>query len=303
MAIPDFQSIMLPLLKSMADGQVTDLASRRKYLATSLGLSKEELETPLPSGTQPIFTNRVAWAAVYLQKSGLLARPKRGHYQITDRGKEVLAQKPEKIDVKFLLQFPEMKAFRTRKKTGAAETETSEDIAAEETPEESLEKAYEQLRSTLADEVLSNVKSCSPSFFEHLVVELLVAMGYGGSRRDAGMAIGKASDEGIDGIIKEDKLGLDTIYVQAKRWSDSVSRPEVQKFVGALQGKHARKGVFLTTSTFSAGAREYASGIDPKVVLIDGETLAELMIDHGVGVSTHAIYELKKLDSDYFIEE
>ena len=299
MPIPDFQTVMLPLLEMASDGKVRSMAESRKLLAECFQLSTEEREELLPSGRQPVFNNRVAWASVYLQRAGLLSRPRRAHYQITERGKEVLKSNPQKIDIKFLQNYPEFNTFRERSK----EKKPSKEITDGETPEETLEAAYQQLRDDLGVEIIDQVKSCTPQFFERLVVELLVNMGYGGSMRDAGMAVGRSGDEGIDGIIKEDRLGLDLIYLQAKRWDGTVGRPEVQKFVGALHGKHARKGVFITSGTFAQGAVEYASGIDPKVVLIDGKRLAELMIDFDVGVSTRATYQIKRIDSDYFDEE
>lgn len=299
MPIPDFQTVMLPLLEMAGDGKVRAMAEYRKALAERFHLSAEEREELLPSGRQPVFNNRVAWASVYLQRAGLLTRPQRGHYQITERGKDVLKAKPKRIDIKFLQKYPEFNAFRERSKEKKPSQETTDG----ETPEETLETSYQQLRDALALEIIDQVKSCTPQFFERLVVELLVNMGYGGSMRDAGMAVGKGGDEGIDGIIKEDRLGLDLIYLQAKRWDGTVGRPEVQKFVGALHGKHARKGVFITTGTFAKGALDYATGIDPKVVLIDGKRLAELMIDFDVGVSTRATYKVKRIDTDYFNEE
>lgn len=298
MAIPDFQTLMLPLLTMAGDGKLRSLAEAREVMAEQFDLTPEERKELLPSGTQPVLNNRVAWSSVYLQRAGLLQRPQRGHYQITDRGREVLAAKPERIDIKVLEQFPEFVEFRTRKKPDKPQKPTGPD-----TPEEALEDSYQQIRSDLAEEILDQVKDRSSQFFERLVVELLVAMGYGGSRKDAAMAVGQAGDEGIDGIIKEDRLGLDAIYIQAKKWDGTVGRPEIQKFVGALQGKHAKKGVFITTGSFSSGARDYTTNLDSKVVLIDGTELAELMIDHGVGVSPHAIYEIKRIDSDYFVEE
>ncbi len=226
---------------------------------------------------------------------------RRGHFQITDRGRNVLREKPESINVRYLDRYPEFVKFRqlSRQSEGAKVS----DEPPEATPEELLEQSYEKLREALAEEILSRVMSASPAFFERLVVELLVQMGYGGSLQDAGRAIGKTADDGIDGIIKEDRLGLDVIFVQAKRWQATVGRPEIQKFVGALQGQRARKGVFITTSAFSADAREYASKIDSKVVLIDGPQLAQFMMDFDLGVTTVASYQIKRLDSDYFAEE
>jgi restriction system protein len=257
----------------------------------------------LPSGQQTVFDNRVGWARTHLKKAVLLEYPKRGFFQITERGRDLLTQNPTKINIKFLNQFPEHIEFLNSKKDNdKSEPEIIE--TSETTPQESIEFGYQKIRKELELELLNRVKSCSPDFFERLVVDLLVKMGYGGSRRDAGRAIGKSGDGGIDGIIKEDKLGLDIVYVQAKRWDNTVvGRPEIQKFVGALHGQRARKGVFITTSRFSQEAREYVSIIDSKIVLIDGEELAQLMIDNHVGVSTVSIYEIKKIDSDYFIDE
>ncbi|MDX9757894.1 MAG: restriction endonuclease [Bacteroidota bacterium] len=299
MSIPDFQSLMLPLLQVAGDGVVHTSVEYRHALADVFQLTNDELSELLPSGTQPVFNNRVAWAMVYLYRAGLLARPKRGQYLITTRGREVLASNPTAINIAFLKQFPEFNEFHAK----PAERKGADAIPLSDTPEEQLLASYEQLRAELSVELLDQVKSISPQFFERLVVELLVNMGYGGSMLDAGMAIGKSGDEGIDGTIKEDRLGLDVIYIQAKRWAGTVGRPEVQKFVGALHGKHARKGVFLTTGTFAQGAVEYAAAIDPKVVLIDGKRLTELMIDFNVGVTTRHTYHVKRIDTDYFSED
>lgn len=303
MTIPDFQAIMLPLLQYASDGKEHSLRDAITYLADVFNLSDDERKELLSSGQQAVFDNRVGWARTYLKKAGLFISPKRGFFQITDRGKEILSQNPSEINLKFLNQFPEFIEFKTTKKDNdKSEPEIIE--TSETTPQESIEFGYQKIRKELELELLNRVKSCSPDFFERLVVDLLVKMGYGGSRRDAGRAIGKSGDGGIDGIIKEDKLGLDIVYVQAKRWDNTVvGRPEIQKFVGALHGQRARKGVFITTSRFSQEAREYVSIIDSKIVLIDGEELAQLMIDNHVGVSTVSIYEIKKIDSDYFTDE
>lgn len=304
MAIPDYQSIMLPLLRFAGDGEVHRFREAVEALAQRFELSEEERRDLLPSGQQPTFDNRVGWAKTYMVKAGLLESPKRGLFQITNRGREVLSQNPATINVSFLEQFEEFVAFRKlRHKKSDTQEEKPEVIDSERTPEELLETAYQALRDGLGSEILDAIMGCSPIFFERLVVDLLVRMGYGGSRREAGQAIGRSGDEGIDGIIKEDRLGLDIIYVQAKRWENVVGRPEVQKFAGALQGQRARKGIFITTSQFSRGAVDYASSIDSKIILIDGQRLVELMIDHGVGVTTEATYELKRMDSDYFSEE
>ena len=298
MAIPDFQSIFLPLLKLASDRKEHSFREARETLAKDFALSDEELKQPLPSGKQPLFTNRVGWAKVYLSKAGLLENTRRGFFRITSRGKEVLAGNPDKLKVKDLKEYPEFQKFHTAKPKPPPPPPPDET-----TPEEALENAYQNLRSELADALIEQVKNNTPDFFEHLVVRLMVRMGYGGSIKDAGQAIGKGGDEGIDGIIKEDKLGLDVVYIQAKRWEGSVGRPEIQKFVGALQGQRARKGIFITTSSFSSGAIDYVSKIDPRVVLIDGEQLIDLMIDYGLGVSTVETYDIKQIDMDFFIEE
>lgn len=299
MAVPDFQSIMLPLLKIAEDGQEHSGQEFLERLAEFFNLSDDELNEVLPSGKQTRFYNRVGWARTYLIKSKLLEMPRRSFYKITERGKEVLKSNPDRIDMNYLKRFPEYIEFKS-KENEKDKGEQKEENTEESTPEEILESAYQEIRDNLALEVLENVMSCSPAFFERLVVELLVAMGYGGSRRDAARAVGQTGDEGIDGIIDEDRLGLDTIYIQAKKWANNVGRPEIQKFVGALAGKRARKGIFITTSSFSSDAVKYASDIDTKVILIDGKRLAELMMDYNIGVNEVTAYKLKKIDSDYF---
>jgi restriction system protein len=257
----------------------------------------------LPSGQQSVLANRVGWAKTHLKKAGLLDNPKRGYVTISERGKQVLAQKPERIAIGFLNQFPEFKEFRTKTTTEQDEEPTTQGTTTQ-TPEEQLEASYRALRQALAEDLLEKVKASTPAFFERLVVELLVAMGYGGSLEDAGQAVGRPHDGGIDGIIKEDKLGLDAICIQAKRWEDTVvGRPVVQSFAGSMEGHRARKGVLITTSSFSKDAQEYVARIERKIVLIDGQTLAQLMIDHDIGVSTARTYTLKRIDSDYFSEE
>jgi restriction system protein len=301
MAIPDYQSCMLPLLKFYSDGQDHNFREAAEVLAKDFKLTDEERREMLPSGQQEVFGNRIGWARTYLKKAGLIDAPRRGFNRITPRGVEVLKQKPERIDVPFLTQFKEFQEFRALRHVKS--DESSEQESNDKTPEESLESAYQRLRNDLAADLLQRLKTCSPAFFERLVVEVIVKMGYGGTRKDAGKAIGRSGDGGIDGIIKEDRLGMDAIYIQAKRWENTVGRPEIQKFVGALTGLRAKKGLFITTSNFSSDADDYVSRIDVKVVLIDGETLAQLMIEHNVGVSTVNTYEVKKVDSDYFSEE
>jgi restriction system protein len=301
MAIPDFQAIMFPLMRHCQDRQQHTISDAVDALAGQFKLTEKEQRELLPSGLQELFRNRVAWAQWHLKTAGLLANPRRGVYQITDRGLEVLAKPPAAISMRFLKQFPEYTAFRATRRTRPNEQLEAETNTA--TPEESLESAYTKIRDDLAADILQRLKTCTSGFFERLVVEVIVKMGYGGSRQDAGKAVGRSGDGGIDGMIKEDKLGLDAIYIQAKRWENTVGRPEIQKFVGALTGQRARKGLFITTADFSGEAEDYVSRIDTKVVLINGETLAQLMIDHDVGVSTIATYELKKIDTDYFSEE
>lgn len=305
MEIPDYQSTMLPLLRATEDGKEHSLRETIEFLANEFNLTDEERKELLPSGQQAIFDNRVGWACTYMKKAGLLESTRRGYFLITERGREVLKRNPKVINDRFLTQFPEFLEFQTRKskKSTSNKNDKKLDIVESNTPAEIIESAYQSLRNSIASDLLDTVRSCSPMFFERLVIDLLLKMGYGGSRLDAGKAIGRSGDNGIDGIIKEDKLGLDTIYIQAKRWDGTVSRPEIQKFAGALHGQRSRKGIFITTSSFSKEAWEYASSIDIKIILIDGERLTQLMMDHGVGVSTSATYEIRKIDRDYFSED
>jgi len=302
--IPDYQSIMLPLLEFIADGKEYKMRNVTDELAIKFGVTEEEQKELLPSGVAPVFYNRTAWAKTYLKKAGLIDSPKQGIVIISERGLEVLKKKPSFINVKFLKQFSEFIEFQTVKREDEGEIESMEGQNIQ-TPEELLETAYQKIRKSLASELINKVIELSPTFFERLVVELLVKMGYGGSIKDAGRAMGKSGDEGIDGTIKEDKLGLDIIYIQAKRWKpgNTVGRPEIQKFVGALAGQGAKKGIFITTSNFTKEAIEYTPRNETKIVLIDGEQLAQLMIDNGLGCTTQQTYEVKKLDSDYFGEE
>lgn len=284
MAIPDFQSIMLPLLQLCADGSEHASRDSSETLAANFGLSESERQELLPSGRQSRFANRVHWAKAYLKMAGLLVDTRRGHYEITARGREVLKQSPPRITIAYLQQFPEFRELREASGNRTAEPlEIAEDQA--RTPEEVLDAAYQRSRAGLQAQVLDKVRSCSPTFFERLVIELLVKMGYGGTLQDAGRAVGRTGDGGIDGIIKEDRLGLDAIYIQAKRWESMVGSPKIREFAGALQGQRAKKGIFITTSDYSKDALDYVSRIDSKIVLIDGTMLAGLMIDYGLGVS------------------
>jgi restriction system protein len=296
---------MLPVLELAADGREHTLAEAREVLSQRFGLTDAERAELLPSGRQRRFDNRVAWAKVHLTHAGLLSSKRRAYFEITQRGRDILTEKPQRVDLNLLGRFEEFRQFRgVGRKTLTDEPGPAPGPSgAAETPEEMLEQAYHSIRGELAVELLERVKASTPQFFEDLVVELLLKMGYGRNRAEAGKAIGRSGDEGIDGIISEDRLGLETIYIQAKRWEGTVGRPEIQKFVGALQGKRARKGVFITTGTFSADASDYVSHIDPRVVLIDGSELAEYMIDHDLGVTSRIKYEIKRVDSDYFVDE
>lgn len=302
MAIPDYETIMLPVLKLAGDGDEHLLRDATEHIISEFKLTEEEQKELLPSGTQRVIANRVGWSVTYLKKCKLLESTKRGYFKITERGKDVLNQNLPKIDCHFLQQFPEFYEFKFRKQKPKKKTKITPEVNKSQTPEEILSEVHEELNQSLVEELLSKIKEGSPSFFEILVIDLLVKMGYGGSRKDAGQAVGGVGDEGIDGIIKEDKLGLDAIYIQAKKWENNIGRPDVQKFAGALQGKRAKKGIYITTSAFSKEAQDYASNIESKIILIDGEKLAELMIEHNVGVSTITSYEVKKIDIDYFNE-
>jgi restriction system protein len=299
MPVPDYQTLMLPLLTIANDGVEHSFRDTIEVLAQQFQLSDAERQELLPSGRQATFDNRVGWARTYLTKAGLLDKVGRGRFRITQRGQEVLAAKPTAITAKYLEKFPEFLAFQNlshEAQPSATEGEPTQ------TPEEALEVGYQQVRLDLAQELLQRVKSSSPAFFERLVVDLLVAMGYGGSRKDAGQAVGQSGDGGIDGLIKEDRLGLDVVYIQAKRWEGTVGTPVVQAFAGSLEGFKARKGVLITTSKFAQGAYDYVNKIEKKIVLIDGPQLSQLMVDFGVGVTEVATYVVKRVDLDYFDE-
>lgn len=307
--VPDYQSLMLPLLQALSDGETHHIRALREHLARKLNLDATALADKLPSGRQSTFNNRVGWAKTYLDKAGLLETPARAQLRITPLGRKVLQERPAQINNLYLLQFSGFQAFRgtpTGSEMPAHMNEPAQLLHTQDanlTPDEVMEKAYSRLQKEVENQLLQSILSSSPSFFEQLVVDLLVRMGYGGSLEDAGHAIGGSGDDGIDGIIKEDRLGLDTIYIQAKRWTDkTVGRPDVQGFAGSLQGARARKGVFITTSRFSAEAKDFVSRIDSKIVLIDGPQLVRLMFEHGLGVSTNRSYHIKRIDQDYFEE-
>lgn len=306
MAIPGFQELTLPVLREYADGREHTTRDVRDRIALQLGLTSAELAEQLPSRRAFKYANRAAWAHFYLKQAALLESPRRGVYRITERGQGVLSSPPGRIDIPFLMQYPEMVEFRKKSATDKADdsgVDDAHDVAAELTPDEQIITGYQRQRDSLAVQLLTRVQQASPGFFERLVVELLVAMGYGGSHEDAAQVVGRGGDEGIDGIIKEDRLGLESVYVQAKRWQSTVGRPIIQQFAGALQGQRARKGVLITTSSFSREAVDYAQGLQTTIVLLDGTQLAQLMIEYGVGVSDVQTIRLKKLDEDYFAEE
>lgn len=307
MPVPSFQKLFLPFLTSVADGKVRSRQEAGQLIAQHFQLSEADLEERTPGGTQRRFDNRVAWAKTYLTNAHLLEATGRNRFRITERGLALLATKPESVDNNTLAQYPEFREFRERNGADHAPARplapAVEGASDAETPEERLELAYQDLRVQLGDTLIRQVMSCSPAFFEKLVVDLLLEMGYGGSRRDAGQAVGQTSDGGIDGIINEDRLGLDVIYIQAKRWEGAVGSPVVRDFVGSLVGHSANKGVLITTSRFSKEAEEFAKRIPQKVVLIDGSRLSALMMDFGIGVAPIAKYEVQRLDVDYFEPE
>lgn len=304
MPVPDFQTIMLPLLQIAGDGQEHNTADTITKLASYFNLTPEERGEILPSGTQFRFDNRIGWSRTHLTKAGLLDTTGRGTFRISSRGVAVLKSNPKRIDMKFLRQFPQYAEFQyaSRKTEPGQISEPSiEEEKQAQTPDDMMASGYQILNRTLAQDLLDKVKKVHPAFFERLVVDLLVAMGYGGSAEEARAQVtGQAGDDGIDGIIKEDKLGLDAIYIQAKRWAGSVGRPVVQAFAGSLEGQRARKGVMITTSSFTPDARDYVRRIEKKIVLIDGDLLADLMIEYGIGVAKETTYVIKKIDIDYF---
>ncbi len=305
--IPDYQKTMLPLLKSLSDGKPHNTSEILPVIKEVFNLSEEEMNQLLPNTKKKVINNRIHWARAHLKMAGVIENPAKWTIQITNRGKQILLENPETINIRYLMdKFEDYKerinSYRKKKKDNPAEETEVTDLIIQ-TPEEQIDAGFQKIQSSLESELLNKLKTVHPSFFEKIVVELLVKMGYGGSIAEAGSATRYTNDEGIDGIIKEDKLGLDTIYIQAKRWEGVVGRPEIQKFVGALAGQRAKKGVFITTSGFTKEAINYASQMDTKIVLIDGEKLSELMIDYNLGVSVQNTYEIKKIDSDYFEEE
>ncbi len=310
MALPqNFQTIMLPFLNAVSDGQNHNMNDVIEVLAEYFKLTEEEKSLQYPTGSDYIFRNKARFARLFLLKAGLLEYPQRGFIKISTAGLSALAKKPREINLRFLEEYPKFLEFKKATKENNKEKKESTIIDNQkqeiesQTPQELIEYGYQKIKEELSQEILNYTKQISPNFFEKLVIELLLKMGYGGSLKDAGRAIGKSGDGGIDGIIKEDKLGLDVIYIQAKRWDGVVGRPEIQKFVGALADKHANKGIFITTSDYTQEAMEYAGRISNKIVLINGEMLTDLMIENDIGVSNIISYSIKRIDFDYFIEE
>jgi restriction system protein len=308
MSIPDFQTVMLPVLQDLAQGE-RRTRETLEALALHFRLTPEEVGERLPSGRQTKFSNRLAWAKAHLKGAGLIESPERAVYRLTDRGREVLTKNLPTIGMAFLGRFPEYGAFRQRTRevadSDAASTKkgSAASTAEASTPDELIDEGYRQLRAVLVTDLRERIAAMTPAAFEALVVDLFKKMNYGGPQDDAALVVGKGGDEGIDGIIKQDRLGLETIYLQAKRWQGTVGRPEIHRFSGALQGQRARKGVFITASSFTTEARAYAASIQTTIILIDGAQLADLMIDYNVGVSTHNTITIKRIDSDYFLPE
>jgi len=300
MPVPEYQKYYLTILKCVADGNEHAIRDIYEEIAEMFGFTEEDKAELIPSGTQQLYKNRIAWAKTYLKKAGLVSSPRRGIIQITSQGTDVLLENPATIDVAYLKKFEEFQIFMGGNKNDQNQVLEEYANITDQTPLETLGESYQRIRTQVADELLEQIGNCSPAFFERLVLDLLVAMGYGGSKQDAAEAVGRSGDDGIDGIIKEDKLGLDVVLIQAKRWQNTVGRPEIQAFVGSLAGNRAKKGVFITTSKFSREAQEYVKRIEQRVVLIDGEQLSSLMIDHDIGVSEEERYIVKRIDMDYF---
>ena len=303
--IPDYQTLMLPVLKTAKDQPVQTQAVVQR-LADEFGLSPEEREQFLPSGKQRTFDNRINWAKSYLKQAGLLTYPRRGFFLVTDDGRNVLSQAPDRIDANFLMDFEAFRAFRSRRRTGEVESEVSEDevVASDATPDETLRLAHRQINLALGADLLERVRASSPKFFEDVIVSLLLAMGYGGDTQDAARALGRSGDNGVDGVVDQDPLGVDQIYVQAKRYapSNTISAGDIRDFFGALNLKKAQKGIFFTTSSFSPSAMQTARDLSTRIVLIDGEQLSSLLIKFGVGCRTEEVLHLKKIDDEFFEE-
>ncbi|GAB1258268.1 restriction endonuclease [Aurantivibrio plasticivorans] len=302
MPVPNYRQILRPFLAELEDGETKSMQHMREAMAVYFNLTPEDLAIKIPSGQTTLLRSRVGWSRTYLHKAKLITLPKRAHCQITDRGRQALIDCPEQINGDYLKTFPEYLEFVNSGKKKSQSDEAS-DESEPLTPDEQIGQAYQTIKNALASQILDSIKSNTPGFFEDLVVDLMLAMGYGGANAESGRATQQTNDNGIDGVINEDKLGLDTIYLQAKRWENTVHRPEIDKFIGALTRQGARKGVFITTSDFSEGAREAATGLNISIVLIDGQQLAKLMIDNDIGVNITKTYNIRSIDTDYFIQD
>ena len=302
MSIPDFQTLMRPLLELHGDKQEHLNRDLVNSLAEMFSITDEERREMLPSGRAKMFDNRVGWAKTYIANAGLIEAPRRGISVITEQGIALLSEHAGPINLRVLNNLNSSKTPREKRHTPNVDqgTPCEESDAYPETPEEAFENAYLKIRADVEQKIIQKILANPPEFLERVIIDLIVKMGYGGNRKDAGEAIGRTGDEGIDGIIKEDPLGLDIIYLQAKRYEGTVGRPDIQKFAGALQGQRAKKGIFITTSSYSKEAKDFVSKIDTKIILIDGPMLARLMFDHSVGVSVNTVYEAKRIDTDYF---
>lgn len=304
MPIPKYNELMLPLLQFTSDGEEYHIKEAVDPISEYFGLTPEDKQKVMGNSKQSVIYYRIHWANTYLKKAGLLSSSRRGYIQITERGRSVLREKPNKVDSHFLMRFPEFVEFKSSSKTDSeSDVETDSNDVSELAPKELIDSTYKSIVNDLADQLLESVLSASPAFFEKLVVDLLLAMGYGSALQDAGQTTQISNDGGIDGYIQEDKLGLDTVYIQAKRWAidNTIGRPQIQAFVGSLMGEGATKGVFITTSSFSGGAITYAKNIqNVRIILIDGQQLAQLMIEHNVGVVAEKTYIIKQIDENYF---
>ena len=301
MAVPIFEDFLYPFLEYLKSGEKS-VREMREHIVEYFNLTEEDIQERTRGGNTTKVNDRIGWSVQYFRRALFIDIPKRGTYKLTQRAIDYL-QTHTSLTVDDLMAYPEYAAFNTaRSRTQNADLISESNAVVELTPTEQLEQAYESIEKDLASELLAKVMEQSPSFFEHLVVDLMVKMGYGGSFADSAKVTQLSNDEGIDGIIYEDKLGLDKIYIQAKRWSNVVGRPTIQQFAGALVGQNATKGVFITTSTYSKEARQYVNGLQQKIVLIDGDDLARYMIEYNVGVSTKRVYEIKRIDTDYFEE-
>jgi restriction system protein len=303
MPVPDFQTLMLPTLRAANGGEVT-MPQAREFVAAELGLTDKDVSEVLPSGRQTVIVNRVAWAKSYMERAGLLKSTRRGVFSLTEDGRALLDSNPARIDNTVLSNYSSFNEWRMKTQNVKSDASPMVDSKETETPEERLERDHETLDAALRGELLERLREGTPAFFEQVVIDILIAMGYGGGRAQMGKAIGKSGDGGIDGVINEDTLGLDAVYIQAKKYAEgnTIGAGDLRNFSGALDDVGTNKGVFVTTSSFSVGARDYAQRIPKRIILIDGDRLSQLMIQHNVGVRVKSVYEVKRLDEDYFVD-